>query len=157
MNPSVYVETSILSYLTAKPSRDLILAAQQQLTLEWWNIRRGDFRVFISEFVIAECERGDKDAAARRLKEAQALPLLDVSDAVRHLAESFLHASGLPVKAELDTLHISVATVHQLDFLLSWNCTHIANAEIQKALRKIAREQGYDLPTICTPNELIGR
>lgn len=156
MKESVYIETTIISYLTAWLSRDLIRAAHQQITQEWWHNRRNDFEMFISEFVINEASSGDKDAAEERLKVLQEIPLLDVNLEVENLAKSLISEKALPIKAATDALHIAVAAVHGINYLLSWNCKHIANAEMQKIIGKVCSKNGYKCPIICTPEELLG-
>jgi hypothetical protein len=149
----VYVETTIVSYLTARPSRDIVLAAHQQLTNEWWE-RRDRFDLFVSQAVITEASMGDADAARRRLLAIRSMPVLAVSGEAADLAEHFLKARAIPGKAAVDALHVAVAVVHGLDYVLTWNCVHIANAVIRNKLEQACREQGYQPPIICTPEEL---
>ena len=125
-------------------------------TREWWDIRRPQFNLYISQVVLNEVARGDTEMATRRLEILRDFPLLEVSEAVQTLADLFLAKSSLPAKAADDALHIAIATVYGLDYLLTWNCKHIANAQIQKKLSQISNEAGYELPTICTPYELMG-
>ncbi len=153
---SVYIETTIISYLTAWLSRDLIRAAHQQITQEWWQNRREDFEIYVSEFVINEASTGDAEAAEKRLEALNGIALLDVNLNVENLAKKLIADKALPPKAATDALHIAVATVHRIDYLLSWNCKHIANAEMQDAIRKVCEKSGYKCPTICTPEELLG-
>ena len=153
---TVYIETTIISYLTAWLSRDLIRAAHQQITQEWWNNRRQDFELFISEFVVNESSAGDAEAAEKRLKTLDGIALLDVNSEVENLAQKLIADKALPPKAATDALHIAVAAVHGIDFLLSWNCKHIANAELQDAIEMACEENGYISPKICTPEELLG-
>lgn len=157
MSESVYIETSIAGYLTARPSNNLILMANAEATREWWHTRRRtQFNLYISQVVLNEVARGNTEMATRRLEILRGFPLLEVSEAVQSLAALFLAKSNLPPKAADDALHIAVATVYGLDYLLTWNCKHIANAQIQKKLSQISNEAGYELPTICTPYELMG-
>ena len=156
MKPKLYVETSFISYLTARPSRDLIVAAQQQVTREWWKNRRSKFEMYISQLVIQEAKDGNEEAAAKRLKTLENIPLLDLRVEASDLAEQFVRSKALPQKAFDDALHISIAAIYGLDYLLTWNCKHIANAEIQKKISRISFEEGYELPIICTPYELMG-
>jgi hypothetical protein len=151
----VYIETSVISYLTARPSRDLVIAAQQEITRFWWESEKEKYDLFISESVINEASSGDNIAANLRLNKLYNLPLLDIDDRVLQLTKSLLLSGIIPQKATEDALHISIATVHKIDFLLTWNCKHIANANINNQLRKIIVKMGYDMPVICTPNELI--
>ncbi|MGK7876169.1 MAG: type II toxin-antitoxin system VapC family toxin [Xenococcaceae cyanobacterium] len=156
MSETVYIETSIIGYLTARSSNNLILMASVEVTREWWDIRRTQFTLYISQVVLDEVGRGDAEIASRRLELLRDFPLLEVSEAVQSLAAQFLNKSNLPAKATDDALHIAAATVYGLDYLLTWNCKHIANAQIQKKLAQISFDAGYELPTICTPYELMG-
>jgi predicted nucleic acid-binding protein len=156
MLETVYIETSIIGYLSARYSNNLRLMANVGITQEWWNYHRSRFCVYISQVVLDEVMRGDEEMAMRRLEILQGFPLLAVNEAVQSLASQFLSKSNLPPKASDDALHIALATVYGLDYLLTWNCKHIANAQIQKKLAQISLGEGYELPTICTPYELIG-
>lgn len=156
MSEAVYIETSMVSYLTARPSNNLILMANLEITREWWDTRRDRFTLYISQVVLDEVAHGDPEIATRRLDLLRDLPLLEVNESVQSLAAQFLTKSTLPPKASDDALHIAAATVYGLDYLLTWNCKHIANAQIQKKLAQISIEEGYELPTICTPYELMG-
>lgn len=155
MKPKVYIETSILSYLTARQSNDLRVAANQNTTHEWWEDRRGDFDIFISEFVTSEVSLGDPLIAQKRLDIAENLPTLNVTEAVRALAKKLVLEGPIPDKAEMDAYHIAVATVNGLEYLLTWNCTHIANAAMRPRIEEICRQQGFEPPIICTPQELM--
>lgn len=156
VKPSIYVETSIVSYLTSRPSRDLVAAARQQLTHSWWDDHRPRFALWISELVLEEARLGDPGAAARRIEVLDELPILSATFKAERLAHRVLAGSGLPAKAAADAAHIAIATVHRVDYLLTWNCTHIANPFIQRAARRICADAGYEAPTICTPEEFIG-
>jgi PIN domain len=156
MSETVYIETSILGYLTARSTRNLILAANIEITKEWWEVRRSVFTLYISQVVLDEVARGDSEIAAARLKILNGMPLVDLNQSVRSLAVQFLTRSNLPPKASDDAVHIAAATVHRLDYLLTWNCKHIANAQIQRKLAEISLDFGYQLPVICTPYELLG-
>ena len=156
MEPTVYIETSIVSYLAAQPSRDLIVAAHQQITHAWWIRRRSTFEVFISQLVIDEATAGDPDAAERRRSLLTGLPQLDVNASAVVLAKSLVQSVPLPPRAGADALHIAVAAVHGIDYLLTWNCAHIANAELRPAVERVCRRQGYAAPVLCTPDELMG-
>lgn len=152
----IYIETSVVSYLVARMSRDLITAAHQQLTQEWWDSRRANFDLFISQLVIREAGAGDVQMAQRRLEAVREIRLLDLNDETVALAYELVGAGPLPEKAAEDALHIAVATVHGMDYLLTWNCKHIANAEMRSAVESICRAKGYEPPVICTPEELMG-
>ncbi len=155
MKPRVYLETTIASYLTARPSRDLIAAANQHMTHDWWRNHREMFDLYISQFVLEEASAGDQEAAARRLAVLENLPQLDVTEAVQHLAQELVTRVPLPANAQVDALHIAVATIHGMEYLVTWNCTHIANAILRHRIEAICRAAGYEPPTICTPQELL--
>lgn len=156
MKAKVYLETSVVSYLASRPSRDLIVAAHQALTLEWWEARRHDFELVASIYVIEECAQGDADAAKRRLGLIEGVAILPVSEQAEALAAALLVGSALPWNARLDALHIACAALNGIDYLLTWNCKHIANFERLPAVERICRENGYEPPRICTPAELMG-
>jgi predicted nucleic acid-binding protein len=131
MKAKIYIETTIPSYLAAWPSRDLVTSAHQQITHQWWRTRRQDFDLFVSQSVLDEVASGDQDAARRRLEIIQGLPLLDINNEVGELAQALLEFVQLPPKAAPDALHIAVAVVNGMDYLLTWNCTHLANAALR--------------------------
>jgi hypothetical protein len=155
VKPKIYIETSIPSYLTAHLSNDLRVAANQIITNEWWETRRSNFEVYISEFVIAEASLGNSDAAQKRLDTIADLPILSVTDAVRTLAKALVLEGPIPLNAEIDAFHIAVAAVNGVEYLLTWNCTHIANAILRPKIEEVCRQQGFEPPIICTPQELM--
>lgn len=150
------IETSILGYLTARPSRDLVVAANIEITREWWDTRRSNFQLYTSQAVIKETSQGDAQIATQRLEIIRDFELLELNQSVLDLAEQFLERSSLPAKADVDAIHIAAATIHGIDYLLTWNCKHIANAQIQRKLAEISLDFGYELPILCTPYELLG-
>jgi hypothetical protein len=152
----VYIETSVIGYLTARSTKNLIIAANIEITREWWEFRRNDFILYTSEAVLEEVAKGDTAIASPRLDILRDFPLLALNDAAQDLAKQFLTRSNLPPKAKVDAIHIAAATVHGMDYLLTWNCKHIANAQIQGKLAEITLGCGYVLPILCTPNELMG-
>ena len=154
--PSGYVETSIISYLAARPSRDLIVAARQQLTHTWWRERRPLFDLYVSQVVLDEILAGDPDAAERRAVLASGIPLLDITPEVADLAAALIQRVPLPITAGADAAHIAAAACHGIEFLLTWNSTHIANAELRPRVERVCRESGYPAPVLCTPDELMG-
>ncbi|WP_392532343.1 type II toxin-antitoxin system VapC family toxin [Nostoc sp. C117] len=156
MKESIYIETSILGHLTARATDNLILAANIKITQDWWNENRSSFILYASEIVEDEAAKGDPAIASQRLSMLQSLMLLELTEEALELAQAFLSQSNLPPKASNDALHIALATVYGLDYLLTWNCKHMANAQIQRKLSQISSELGYVLPVICTPYELIG-
>ncbi|MBE9061426.1 type II toxin-antitoxin system VapC family toxin [cf. Phormidesmis sp. LEGE 11477] len=156
MSETVCIETSILGYLTARSTKNLILAANMEVTKDWWELRRNNFALYTSEAVLAEVMRGDSEIASQRLEILRSFPLLALNQAVQGLAVQFLARSNLPPKAKIDAIHIAAATVHSMDYLLTWNCKHIANAQIQRKLAEISLDCGFVLPVLCTPTELMG-
>ena len=157
MKETVYVETSIFGYLAARSTNNLILAANTKITQDWWAFRRNDFVLYASELVEDEAARGDKAIAVRRLNLLKPIVYLDITEEAIELAQEFLKKSNLPPKASNDSIHIALATVYGLNYLLTWNCKHMANAQIQKKLSQISLKLGYELPVICTPYELMER
>ena len=153
---TVYLETSIVSYLTAKPSRDLLAAAWQKVTIDWWETQRDRFDLFVSDIVIEEAGKGDDIAAARRLKALVEIPILAITNEVLIFSEAIILAGAIPKKAIGDSLHIALSTVHGIDYLLTWNYRHIDNAETKPLIRRICLEYKYAYPEICTPQELMG-
>ena len=156
MPGTIYVETSIISYLAARPSRDLITAARQQVTHTWWRERRPEFDLYVSQVVLAEAAAGDPQAATRRAELLAQLPLLDVTPEVAELAAALIEQTPLPPRAGADAVHIAIATYYGLDFLLTWNSAHIANAALRPRIEEVCRQSGFRPPVICTPDELMG-
>ena len=155
MKPKIYIETSILSYLTARPSNDLRAVANQNTTIEWWENRRSEFETYISEFVVAELSQGHPEAAARRLVAIKEISELDVTEEVRHLSKAIVAEGTIPERAMIDAYHIAVAAVNGMDYLLTWNCTHIANAVMRPQIEAVCQSNGFEPPIICTPQELM--
>jgi predicted nucleic acid-binding protein len=150
----VYIETSVVSLLVANPSRDLILAAHQEATREWWNDQRPLYRCVTSEEVLREVSCGDMEMSRRRLEALAGMLVLVVTDEVRLLAKDLLAHKILPPSVIGDAIHAATASIHQADYLLTWNCRHLANPHLQKALRAFMAAHGLTLPEICTPIEL---
>ncbi len=155
MKPKVYIETTIISYLTAWRSPQLVMAAHQEATRNWWDDDRQYFDLFISEAVIQEVSAGDADAPERRMKALDGISELQLTEEAQLLAKALIEKGELPAKAAIDALHIAIATVNGMDYLLTWNCKHIANATLRVSMESICLEEGYILPVICTPLELI--
>jgi predicted nucleic acid-binding protein len=153
---SIYIETSIISYLTARPSSDLLAAAWQKITIDWWDTQRNRFNLYASEVVIEEAGRGDEIAVARRLEALTGISLLTITDEVLSFSEILIQNGVLPKKAIGDSLHIALAAVHGIDYLLTWNYRHIINAEMKPLIRSACLENKYAYPEICTPQELMG-
>ena len=154
MPASVYIETSVISYYTARSSRDLVAAARQTITQEWWEEARNRFDLYISTVVIAEAKTGDPHAAQRRMAAISDLPVLDVNEAVEDLARQLIAQKLIPSTSQEDALHIALATVHGMDFLVTWNFRHINNAEIKARITAAIEALGYESPILCSPEEL---
>jgi hypothetical protein len=155
MNLRVYVETSVISYLTARPSRDLIMAAHQEVTREWWQNERHAFALFYSEAVRSEAAMGDPQAAAQRLTLLNDLNLLEIPAQAMGLANALVDATALPAKARVDALHIAIAAYERMDFVLTWNFKHIANAQSASKVRQVCESFGLACPVLCSPLELL--
>ena len=134
----------------------MLVAAHQQLTVAWWDEQRTRYELFTSQVVLAEARAGDPEAAQRRLAVLERLPLLDVTDAAIALATMLITRQALPAQAAQDALHVAVACVHGMEYLLTWNCAHLANARLRSRIEQICRDAGYVPPIICTPEELEG-
>ena len=155
MKRKVYLETSVVSYLTARPSKTILGAAHQQITQAWWE-SRSQYQLFISESVLRECAAGDPIAAQKRLMVLVDIPLLVIDENALDIASEFVNEGIVPSKAAEDALHIAIATVYGVDYMLTWNCKHIANPEIQRNIAAFLEPKGLFLPFICTPEELLG-
>jgi len=152
---SVYIETTVVSYLTARPSRDLIVAAHKQVTEEWWENTLSLLNPFVSPIVIEEVSRGDEASAKLRLEKIVRFPVLEITNEVRDLAELYFKRIPIPDKARGDAFHLAVATYHGMDFLVSWNFTHILSARVRAVIQDINAIRGISTPIICTPEELM--
>jgi len=152
---TVYIETTVVSYLTARPGRDLIVAAHQQVTVEWWENALPKLEPFISPIVIEEVSRGDEYASTLRLEKIAEFPVLEITSEVRKLAELYFEKIPVPDKARGDAFHLAVATFHGMDFLVSWNFSHILNARVRSVIQEINTMREISTPIICTPEELM--
>ncbi|HZZ42249.1 MAG TPA: type II toxin-antitoxin system VapC family toxin [Tepidisphaeraceae bacterium] len=152
---SVYVETTIVSYLTARPSRDVVAAGHQETTRQWWEMARPRYDLFISEVVLRELQAGDPAAAILRIQKTTDIPLLAINDDVAALARIYQAELQLPPKAGNDILHIAFSVAYNIDYLLTWNCAHIANGHTIKRLSALNDRLGRSTPVIVTPEELM--
>ncbi len=155
MKPSVYIETSVISYLTARPGRDLIMASHQEVTREWWQNQRSAFELFYSDAVRNEAAMGDPKAAEQHLAILADLQLLEIPMQALELAKALVLATALPAKAEVDALHIAIAACEKMEFLLTWNFKHIANAQSVGKVRQVCASYGQSCPVLCSPLELL--
>ena len=153
---SVYIETSVVSYLVARPPARTVAHQWHVWTSDWWRLRRPFFECVISEEVLREAAAGDPKASRQRLEALSTLTVLRRTRTVDELVEAFLSTGALPAKAKADAAHLAVATSHHVDYLLTWNCKHLANAEILLRLRPVAEQRGHRMPVVCTPLQLMG-
>jgi hypothetical protein len=156
MSERVYIETTVVSYLTARPSRDVVIAGHQQVTQEWWDTRRASYELCVSQLVLDEAGTGDAQAAQERLSVLQPMLVLETTAEALELAKELLRAGALPAKAADDALHIAVAATTAIPFLLTWNCRHLANAVMRPMIETVCKARGLNAPIICTPEELLG-
>jgi predicted nucleic acid-binding protein len=155
MKPKVYVETSVVSYLVGRTGGDVIQMSHQAITATWWTVR-ARYSLYVSDLVLQEAAAGDATAAARRLAVMERLPILHVSEEAIDLATEIMRATRLPRKANADALHIALASAHGMDYLVTWNCRHIANALLRGKIEGACRLAGLEPPAICTPEEIFG-
>lgn len=153
---TVYLETTIISYLVSNPSRDLIVAGHQAVTRQWWDVQRPLFGCFASAVVLEEVQQGDRHMAAKRLEALEGIPVLEITEATAELIRRIVAAGVLPPRATRDAAHVAIATTGGVDYLLTWNCRHIANAKIETRLRAVCESAGWRMPALCTPEELMG-
>lgn len=154
MKPSVYVETTVIGYLTSWPQRDVTVAGHQQTTRDWWQTAFDRFDLFASQLVVQECAAGDQEAVRNRLEALANLRLLPTTEEAERLARDLLAGRAVPETEPEDALHIALASAHGVQYLVTWNCRHIANAAVRSAIERICRAAGYEPPVICTPEEL---
>ncbi len=152
----VYIETSIISYLRQNPSPQVVTAARQLLTHRWWNDERQNYQLVVSQYVIDEASAGDPALAADRLQVLDGIPLLSHDHEIPRIAAEIMAIGVLPPKAQVDALHIATVAHHRIQYLLTWNCRHIANAKILPRIQGVLKDLGIPIPIICTPEELLG-
>ncbi len=155
MNPTVYVETSVISYLTSRRSKDVEVAAYQEITQEWWRRAPSRFSLVTSELVITEAASGDSDAARARLKVLETIPLVDITGKAIELNRRLVDLRAVPPTAADDAAHIATAATNGVTYLVTWNFRHIANATMRPRIEEVCRSSGYEPPVICTPRELM--
>jgi predicted nucleic acid-binding protein len=157
MGAKLDLETTIPSYLVGRPSRDLLVAAHQEIKRDWWELRRSEFDLYVSELVLQEVRAGDASLANQRLELLRDVPVLDASSEILELAEDLVARGPIARYAAVDAVHIATATVYGCEYLLTWNCRHIANAELYWGIRRVVGEYGYEAPNLCMPEELTGK
>ena len=155
MKAKVYIETTVISYLTARPSRDVVIAGHQKITRDWWQTDRDKFDLMASQLVVREASEGDPQAAKERLEKLTTLTLLEVTEEAMTLAQELLTTRAVPEKAAEDALHLAIAVTNGVEYLLTWNCKHLANATMRTKIEDVCRAAGYEPVIICTPEELL--
>ena len=155
MPHSIFIETTIPSYYVSRPSRNLLQFARQELTREWWDARRHEFDLFTSQLVLDEASEGESAKASERLELLSGLELLDITEEVEALAANLIRSGIVPSVAARDAFHLAAAGVHRMNFLLTWNCKHIANPFIADRLQSCFSSMGIHLPNICTPEQFF--
>ena len=152
---SVYIESSVISYITARPSRDVVTSARQAISIEWWDEYKSSFDIYISELVLEEIGTGDSSAAQKRLSVVDEVPILETTENAKNLAKTLISQHAIPKTSLEDALHIAIATIQGIDFLLTWNFKHINNANTRDKIHEIITDLGYKSPVLCSPEELI--
>jgi PIN domain-containing protein len=155
MKPTIYIETTVVSYLTAWQSRDIVRAAQQQITRDWWHTQRDQFDLLTSELVILEASAGDQAAAKERMKILSGLQIADSDEQAETLAAALVTKAAIPSGASRDALHVAIAATNGIDYLLTWNCTHLANAMLRDKIEKTCAASGFRPPIIATPEQMF--
>ena len=152
---TLYVETSIVSYLRQRPSSQVVMAARQLLTHQWWDEERRNYELVTSQYVLDEASAGDPVLAAERLQSLDGIPLLPLDPQIGVIAKEIMSRAILPPKASIDALHIAIVAHHRIQYLLTWNCRHIANAKILPRIHEVLTDLGIPIPIICTPEEMV--
>lgn len=152
---TAYIETTIPSYYVARPSNSLLHAAKQSCTQDWWDGGCSGLELFTSLETLDEAAKGDNQMASDRLNLLGAIPLLTMTNDAIALAGQLVSAGIVPAKAASDSLHIAVASIHEIDYLVTWNFKHIANPFLRDRLRNTVNQAGYELPVMCSPEELL--
>lgn len=151
---SVYLENSVISYYTSRPTSDPIASAHREITQNWWPVAIKKYDIFISRLVIEEAIRGDINAASKRLEEIKNFTILEKTEDTENLSKIYEIELKIPPKAVGDAGHLAIACLNKIDYLATWNCAHICNAEIIKKLTKLNKQLGVHMPIICTPEQL---
>jgi predicted nucleic acid-binding protein len=152
----VYIETSVIGYLTGRPSRDVVIVSRQEITHEIWPLLTEQFDCYISALVREEIERGDPEAARNRLAALTGMTALTIPDEARDLAKAMIESGLIPPRFPEDALHIAVAALHGMDYLLTWNFRHLNNVQTKVQIADFIEDYGYEPPLVCSPEELFG-
>ncbi len=155
MSKRIYIETSVVSYFTARPSRDIMIAGHQEATRELWPVLTEKYEAYISALVYDEAGKGDPVLAMLRLEAIKSFPMLDIDEEAKALAEKIIANRGIPAKYPEDALHIAVAAVNGVEVVVTWNFAHLSNPFTRLAVRRIVEDEGYICPEICSPEELL--
>jgi predicted nucleic acid-binding protein len=153
---TVYLETTVVGNIAGRVHPNPDVASRQRKTRRWWRTARVEHRIVISHLVLDECQAGDPTAAQERLDEIDELDRLDITYNVRNLANALMAAGAIPESEPRDALHVAIAAVHGVQYLVTWNFKHIANATLRRRINDVCRDNGYEPPIICTPEELAG-
>ena len=155
MNPTVYIETSVIGYLTSWPRDDVTVAGHQKTTRRWWKTAADRFDLVVSHLVVQECSAGDQQATKERLEALADITLLPTTVGAEELADALIAGHAVPASHPEDALHVALAAAHGIEYLVTWNCRHIANAAVRVTIERVCRDAGYEPPVICTPEELL--
>lgn len=155
MKKRLYLETTVVSYLTARPSRDIMIAGHQDATREVWPQLSGKYETYISALVLQEGGKGDSNQARLRLASVEDFPVLDIDEEARSLAEKIIVRRAVPAEYPEDALHIAVAAVNGMEVILTWNFAHLNNPFTRRKVRQVVEGEGYECPEICSPEELL--
>ncbi len=155
MKRTVYVETTVVSYLTARPSRDLLIAAHQEATHELWAKLLSDYTTYVSALVYQEAARGDQDQATKRQEAIRPFQTLATTDEAQVLADAIIAGKGIPSEYPEDALHVALASVNGVEVIVTWNFAHLNNPFTRMIVRQIVENAGYECPEICSPEELL--
>jgi len=153
---TVYIETTVIGHLAGRLRSNAAIATRQQLTRGWWAEAQSQFRFLISQIVLDECAAGDPVAASERLAIADSLPLLDITEVIRELADELMARGAIPPSEPRDSLHVAISAVYGVNYLATWNFKHIANATMRGRIESVCRDAGFEPPIICTPEEMAG-
>jgi len=151
---TVYLETTVVGTIASRDHPDPVIRLRQSMTRRWWMNYRQLYDLRISDLVVVECSAGDPTAAAERLQLIDGVSLLAPNAQAEHLTNALLAGKAIPETEPRDAAHIALATVHEIDFILTWNFKHILNPHTQHLIRQVCTDHGYEVATICTPEQL---